>query len=185
MTFPLSCCLRRITACLPDVLRRDDGTASMEFVLVVPLLLMIFMAVFESGLLMTRSIMLEHSVDMTMRELRLGHIPKVTNLALKQDICARTVVFPGCMKNMKIELERVSTTTWVIPPTPAQCINRREAAEPVQDLNPGQQNDLMIVRVCMTVQAMFPTTGLALSLPHDKDGGYRLVVTSAFVVEPT
>ena len=45
--------------------RREDGTASVEFVMVVPVLLTVFMASFESGLLMTRSIMLEQAVDIT------------------------------------------------------------------------------------------------------------------------
>ena len=53
--------------------RDDKGTAAVEFAMTVPLLLTIFMASFESGFLMVRSIMLEQSVDMTMRELRLGH----------------------------------------------------------------------------------------------------------------
>ena len=121
---------KRIAAFVPDEMRREDGTAAMEFVLVIPLIMMIFMASFESGLLMTRSIMLEQSVDMTMRELRLGHISPVTNRRLKKEICARTVIFPNCMNSMKIQLNRVSTSTWAIPAEPNHCINRREVAEP-------------------------------------------------------
>jgi Flp pilus assembly protein TadG len=73
--------LPRIKARLARALRNEEGTATMEFVLVIPLIMMIFMASFESGLLMTRSIMLEQSVDMAMRELRLGHVSPLTNHA--------------------------------------------------------------------------------------------------------
>jgi hypothetical protein len=177
--------LRKLSACLPAALRREDGTATMEFVLVIPVIMAIFMASFESGLLMTRSIMLEQAVDMTMRELRLGHYPSVTNKVLKEEICKRTIIFPDCEKNIKIEMQRVSTVTWNMPDIPQTCINRREDAEPVISLNVGQQNDLMLLRVCVALDAMFPATGIALNLPLDDDGGYGLVTRTAFVTEPT
>jgi Flp pilus assembly protein TadG len=41
--------------------RDDAGTAAIEFAMTVPLLITIFMASFESGFLMVRSIMLEQS----------------------------------------------------------------------------------------------------------------------------
>lgn len=176
---------RRLAAFVPDEMRREDGTAAMEFVLVIPLIMTIFMASFESGLLMTRSIMLEQSVDMTMRELRLGRYPSVTNRLLKNEICRRTVIFPNCVENMKIELTRVSTSTWAMPDTRANCINRREDAEPVVAMTAGQQNDLMMVRVCVALDAVFPTTGIALELPLDSDGAYGLVARTAFVTEPS
>jgi Flp pilus assembly protein TadG len=185
MKRPLFRLPRRLAALVPEQMRGEDGTAAMEFVLVIPLIMMIFMASFESGLLMTRSILLEQSVDMTMRELRLGHYPTVTNQKLKSEICSRTIIFPNCMDNIKIELTRVSTTTWDMPATPTHCINRRETAEPVVAMNAGQQNDLMIVRVCVALDAMFPTTGIALELPLDSDGAYGLVARTAFVTEPS
>ncbi len=119
MTHLLARIVARLKAGIAEAVRREDGTATMEFVLVIPMIMMIFMASFESGLLMTRSIMLEQSVDMTMRELRLGHYTQVTNHLLKKEICSRTVIFPDCVASMKIEMDRVSTTTWDMPVTPA------------------------------------------------------------------
>ena len=176
---------KRLSCLIRDALRREDGSATMEFVLVIPLIMMIFMASFESGLLMTRSIMLEQSVDMTMRELRLGHYAQVTNHLLKKEICSRTIIFPNCMADIKIEMNRVSTTTWDIPVEPQNCINRRATAEPVVSMGTIGDNDLMMVRVCVTLQAMFPSTGIALQLPLDSGGGYGLVARTAFVAEPT
>lgn len=176
---------RKLANLVPPAMRREDGTATMEFVLVIPAIMAIFMASFESGLLMTRSIMLEQSVDMTMRELRLGHFPSVTNKLLKDEICSRTIIFPDCSKNIKIEMERISTATFDFPAAPDHCINRREVGEPVVALNAGQQNDLMMVRVCVVMDAMFPSTGIAMKLPLDSDGGYGLVARTAFVTEPS
>ena len=185
MTRALRQLAARLSALILQAMRREDGTATMEFVLVIPLIMMIFMASFESGLLMIRSIMLEQSVDMTMRELRLGHLTAVTNHLLKKEICSRTIIFPDCLNNIKIEMDRVSTATWNIPVQPPHCINRHEAAEPVVSMGTIGDNDVMVVRVCVTMQAMFPTTGIALNMPLDPDGGYGLVARTAFVVEPS
>ena len=165
--------------------KREDGVATTEFVLVIPLLMAVFMASFESGLLMIRSIMLEQSVDMTMRELRLGHFTLPTPASLKREICSLTVIFSNCETSIMIEMERVSTTNWAMPLNPINCVDRSEVIQPVTTLQIGQQNDIMVVRVCVVQDAMFPTTGIGLGLPLDANGGYGLVTTSAFVTEPS
>ncbi len=169
--------------------RREDGTASMEFVLMVPVVLLIFMSSFESGLLMTREILLEQSIDMAMRELRLGHYGALTNDALsdklKTEICKRTIIFPDCIHNITLDLDRINTATWSIPTDITTCANRTTPFTPAVNLVPGQQNDMMLVRVCVSLPAMFPGMGLAMSLPMDSLGNYVLLARSAFVVEPS
>lgn len=165
--------------------RREDGVAAMEFVLMVPVILTVFMSAFECGLLMTRSILLERAVDLTMRELRLGHYPDVTNVILKNEICRRTIIFNDCNRNISVQFDRISTATWSIPTPPPLCVNRNDEAEPVTTLDAGQQNELMLVRVCVSLEAMFPGMGLALDLPQDELGNYALATRTAFVVEPS
>jgi Flp pilus assembly protein TadG len=172
-------------AFLPDAIRRQDGTATLEFVLVFPVIMTIFMASFESGLLMVRSVMLERSVDMTMRELRLGHYGQVTDALLKEKICERTVIFPDCQNSMTVQMNRVSTDTWDIPAQNLQCINRNEPPAPVVDYGAVVDDDLMMIQVCVTLQAMFPTSGIAMQLPRDPEGGYHLIARKAFSIEPT
>ncbi|MDT8856535.1 pilus assembly protein [Paracoccaceae bacterium Fryx2] len=163
---------------------RDDGVATLEFVLVIPLLTTLFMAAFESGLMRTRFFMLEQAVDTTMRELRIGHLPGVDHDKLKTEICDRTVIFPNCENILKIELRPISRATWALPTTQATCVDRSAAIQPVTEFGTGQSGELMLVRVCATLDAMFPTTGIGLALPKDGNGGYGLVVVSAFVNEP-
>ena len=164
--------------------RREDGTAAIEFAMTVPLLMMIFMASFESGFLMIRSIMLEQSVDMTMRELRLGHLPLATAATLKDEICSRSVILTNCEDNITIEMRRINTTSWDLPTSNVACMDRVEDIEPAVVFDQGQQNDVMLVRVCVVQDAMFPTTGVGLGLPKDDQGGYGLITTTAFSVEP-
>ena len=162
----------------------EKGTAAIEFALTVPLLMTIFMASFESGFLMIRSIMLEQSVDMTMRELRLGHYPIPTAALLKSEICKRSVVLSNCEQHIKVEMTRINTASWSLPTNQIACVNREEDIQPVTQLQIGQQNDVMLVRVCVTQDAMFPTSGIGLGLHLDSQGGYGLVSVSAFVTEP-
>lgn len=163
----------------------EDGTAAVEFALAVPVLIAIFMASFESGLFMTRSIMLEQSVDMTMRELRLGHYPIPSAELLKEEICSRTVIFSGCQDAITIEMTRITTTAWTMPTADIACVDRGEDINPVTALQIGQQNDIMLVRVCVVQDAIFPLTGIGLGLPKDGNDGYALYTTSAFVTEPS
>lgn len=164
--------------------RDEVGTAAVEFAMTVPLLITIFMASFESGFLMVRSIMLEQSVDMTMRELRLGHYPIPTADLLKSEICSRSVILRNCEQNIVIEMTRINTTSWSLPTNRVACVDREEDIMPVTQLQIGQQNDVMLVRVCVVQDAMFPTSGIGLGLPKDSQGGYGLVSVTAFVTEP-
>ncbi len=64
------------------------------------------------------------------------------------------------------------------------CIDRSEDIQPVTALQIGQQNDIMLIRVCVVQDAMFPITGIGLGLPKDGEGGYGIIAISAFVTEP-
>ena len=165
--------------------RDDKGTAAVEFAMTVPLIMTIFMASFESGFLMVRSIMLEQSVDVTMRSLRLGHYPLPTAALLKDEICSRSVILKDCDQNITIEMIRVNTSNWALPTNRIACVNREEDIVPVTQMQIGQQNDMMLVRVCVVQDAMFPTSGIGLDLPKDPQGGYGLVSVTAFVTEPS
>jgi hypothetical protein len=143
------------------------------------------MASFESGLLMTRAIMLEQAVDITMRELRLGHYTLPDADLLKAEICKRTVIFKSCEDNIMIEMTRVSTLNWALPKTDVACVDREEEIQPVTVLQIGQQNDVMLIRVCVIQDALFPTSKYGLRLATDAQGGYGLVTVSAFVTEPS
>lgn len=175
-----------LTRRLSRAWREEHGVASIEFVFALPILLAIFMGSFESGLMMTRSIMLEQSLDMVMRELRLGHFTNPDAALLKTEICKRTVMFSDCANSMMIDLQKISTSTWAMPTAAASCMNRSATVQPATTLNLGQQNDLMLVRACIVVDAIFPTTGIGLNLTSSHTGGgYEVVAVSAFSNEPS
>ena len=66
-------CVRSVKAWCSKALRfrkDEDGAATVEFVLVAPMFLGLVLATFESGWMMTQSMMLERGLDQTVRELR-------------------------------------------------------------------------------------------------------------------
>jgi len=177
--------ITRIKRRLRAFRKSESGAVStLEFVLIVPPFLLLFMAAFEAGMLMTRTIMLEQAVDSTIRELRIGQIANPTQDTIRDEICSRTVIFPNCSEILMVELQRVNTTTFALPPTGAQCVNRDEEIVPVTTFETGQQNDIMLVRVCAMLDLMFPTTGIGARLTSDGQGGYGIVAVSAFANEP-
>lgn len=162
----------------------EVGTASVEFAICVPACMMIFMASIESGAFMTRLIMLERSVDNVMRELRLDQIPNPTSAELKDRICERSLIMKNCDASITIDLQPVSTDTWAFPVGTVGCVDRDSNITPSTTFNPGVAQDVMMVRVCVVQDALFPFAGLGLKLAQDANGGYELTSTSAFVNEP-
>lgn len=175
---------KRIRNHITRYIRNEDGTAAVEFAICIPVIMAIFMASMESGMLITRVVMLEQSVDRVMRNLRLGQYPGVDVAMLKREICDRTVILRECESNIAIEMMPISTTTWNLPTSSTSCVDRSATVQPALTFNPGSAHEIMVVRVCVAQDAMFPTTGVGLKLPKDAGGAYGLVAISAFVNEP-
>lgn len=173
-----------MTRILNRFLRCESGTATMELVIILPLIFALFAAAMESGLLMTRSALLDRALDLTVRELRLGHVTNPSHDDLKQMICDRFLLVQHCNENLMLELQKVNMTTWVMPVEPTACVDRNAAVQPVVELDLGQHNDLMLVRACLMADLIFPTSEFGARLEQDAQGGFAIVAVSAFVNEP-
>jgi len=163
---------------------REEGTSTVEFVLTFPIVMLLFLMGAEASILMTRQMLLEHALDVSVRGIRLGHYPGLTHDAFKEVMCSNIGLVPDCRNVLKIELTPVSKTTWDLPPTGATCVDRREQIQPVTTFAQGPQNGLMMIRACIVVDPFFPGIGLGYELENDPQDGYALVAVSAFVNEP-
>lgn len=179
----------RAMSTLRDGLRRfwraTEGTATVEFVIVFPVIMMLVFQSLEAGWIMVRKTMLDRAVDMTVRDLRLGHLPNPTNDSLRQHICSLTAVINNCTSSLMIELKPIDTSTYSLPSANAPCVDRTAKIQPVTTVQQGAGDNLMLIRVCAVVDLLFPGTGLGLALPKDASGGLDLVSSSAFVNEPS
>lgn len=164
-------------------LRNDmRGTATVEFVILAPMLFAFMFALVEAGWLMSRSMMLERALDLTVRELRLGHIGALSHTELKSRICAKMPMLRNCTRTMLIELAPVRTAADV-PQIPV-CRDRTQPNPPAVNFRPGHETEITFVRACVIVDPLMPGIGLGLRLPKDASGGRALMATSAYVSEP-
>ena len=164
---------------------REAGTATVEFVIALPIVLSILFSSIDFGAVMLRQVFLDRAVDLAVREVRLGNVPTNGMATLRSLICQRTVLINDCEAGLAIELRPIDTTTWAGLNDPVNCINRSAAINPTLTFNPSAGNqDLMLVRVCASVDPFLSITGMVLGLGNETGGDLRLVAISAFTNEP-
>jgi Flp pilus assembly protein TadG len=171
----------------------ESGNPTMEFVLTFPVTIVIFCLGFESSFYMIKSVSLERSLDLVVRDLRLGSLGSISHNQLKAEICGRAAVLGSlteCVRSLQIELQPVSTASFSMPTTPTTCVDKSQpidpAIEPSTDqFTLGDSNQIMLMRVCMQSEPMFATTVFFARMNRTSaDGNYSLVSTSTFVNEP-
>lgn len=169
--------------------RKEDGNATIEFVLLFPAFIMLFLMGFESGYYMVRNVMLERGVDIAIRDVRLGNgnVPQFE--VLRKRICDEAVMLRDCENSLQIEIQEVDIAPGGIATmqTVARCRNKMDVNENAlgdTTFDVGEENSMMIVRVCVLQDPMFPTTGIGAGLGVDEIGNYAMIATSAFVNEP-
>jgi TadE-like protein len=165
--------------------RDETGTSTVEFVILFPMFMAIFFAAFESGYMMLRNVMLERAVDLAVRDLRLGTPAPPAPQEFRDAVCENTYFVENCDQVVRVQLEPVNMTTWGPLPGEPDCRDINMANQGASTYLPGGNNELMMVRVCALFRPMFPSTGLGLGLRYDTDGNYAMVVTSAYVNEPS
>lgn len=194
--------------------RSEDGSNTIEFCILFPAFLAIMLSSVEAGVMMVRNVMLKRGADLAVRQLRLGTPVPPSYEDFKQAICDNAIIFQDCNELIQVELMEVSTDTW----NPlvgnevdgrANCINESEHLRDDNAINPvssttyddGENNSLMMVRVCGLFTPFFPTTKFGMQMPKYNppetaddpfstgedfvSEKYALVVTTAFVNEPS
>ncbi|NCO86154.1 MAG: pilus assembly protein [Rhodobacterales bacterium] len=163
----------------------EGGNGTIEFVIIVPVFIVIFLSTFELGMLMTRHVMLDRGLDMAVRAVRLGAIDPLTHETFKDAICDGAAIIPDCANQLKLEMRPLNPRNWGIIPDSLDCVDRDDPSIAARTFVTGVSNQLMILRACALFNPYFPTTGLGASLPRQSGGAYALVSVSSFVIEPT
>lgn len=177
--------LRRLLARARRFLRGQEGSITVDFVIVMPVFLTIMLSSFEAGYAMVRIVMMERALDIAVRDLRVGALGnQPTHAQVRARVCAQATLMPACMTEMMLEMRVINRTTWTGFTNSASCVNRVTNIEPALEFNQGGTNELVTVRACAVFDPFFPTTRWGLRLQTDASGGYQLAAVSAFVNEP-
>lgn len=164
-------------------LREPSGSATVEFVVIVPVLFYLIFSIAEAGVLMTRSVMLDRGLDIAMRDIRLGLSPDATYDDIKDKICDAAFLLTTCDEDVLLELAPLPDAA-SFPVGGADCVDRTSDVEPTVTFDPGARSEIMFVRACIIVDPLFPGMGLGAMLPKDASGGYAIVTQTAFMNEP-
>ncbi len=164
--------------------RSEEGSATVEFVLVFPMFMVLFTSAFEVGLMMTRHVMLERGLDMAVREVRLNTGAAPSPDQFKSMICDGAGIIPDCMNTLKLEMRPIDPRNWSNIPRKADCVNTNQPFLPNRNFEAGTQNQIMIVRACSLFSPFFAATGIGFDIPRYSGDFYALISISAFVMEP-
>ncbi|WP_375691481.1 TadE/TadG family type IV pilus assembly protein [Pseudooceanicola sp. LIPI14-2-Ac024] len=177
----------RLPRRLRRFLRREDGSmAVVEFAIMFPVVLTMFLSGVEMGIMTVRQTLLEHALNLAVRDLRIGTGAAVTHDSLRDRICGYAGMLPNCEDALRLELRatdlRNYTNTLSNEP---DCLNRAEEINPVLAFSNGQRSELMLMRACFIFTPIFPNIGFGYNAKKDDAGDIRLYATTAFVNEPT
>lgn len=179
-------CLSNVTGRLRRFAKREDGVASLEFVLYYPIFFFILLWSIETSFWMMRVTLLERGLDLAVREIRIANsnaIPTYTEL--KTIICDNAALWTEtCEDDLKLELQAVDPRSYAGLPADADCVDRSEPIQPALNFTPGVANELMLMRACARVEPIFPQTTLGRAMSRQTDGGVALVALTTFVQEP-
>lgn len=185
--------------------KSEDGLASIEFVVAIPLLLSMLIFAWELGLALVRQSLLEQAVDVTVREVRLGHVVADDFEKMRDYMCHVTRIIPNCPERLKLELRVVhpyddDLTTMYLPPEPdcAKLVveDPDGAIDQAAKVQRGQSrerdvagiNQIVMMRACIVVDPFFRGGHVDKALSNNNgntDGlSYRLTARSLYVVEP-
>lgn len=175
--------IKKMAHAAKSFVRNEDGTSTIEFMMVLPAAMFFGAASYEVGNVGVRQMMLERAVDVTVREVRIGNMINPTHGSLKQAICDAALIIPNCVANLTLDMERKNPRQWEALSNSGPCINTAADADAVLEWSSVGNNDLMVLRACADVDALIPGNGIGTLLTGG-DGDYDIVATSSYVVEP-
>ena len=164
--------------------RDDEGTATVEFAIVFPFFISLFLSSVELGMITLRHTMLERGLDLVVRDIRLGTGTAPQHDDIKDEICNYAGLIPNCASTLRLEMVQVDLRNAVALNSEVDCIDSSKEVEPVRSFVNGAENDMMILRACVKYDPIFPTSGLGKQLQTDGAGQAALVAMAAFVQEP-
>ena len=158
----------------------EGGYSTIEFLIVAMTFLSGFFWVFETGFILTKKVMLERALDMTVRELRLFSSPAFTHDYIKTKICERALLLDDCEDNLLLELVVLDLDAGFS--SSVSCVDKENDVTPVTTWRPGQRSEIVYMRACIVV---FPMLNGGMAMFKDSaTSGIPLFADTAFVNEP-
>lgn len=166
---------------------REDGNASIEFVIIFPFFILAFLSIFELAMIMTRYMMFDRAMDVAVREIRLSENRNFSPDQVKTLVCAQTVILKNhCFDELKLEMHRLDEDeSWSFGFNDADCRDQPVNVAPIREFSTGEANDILFIRGCMGMDPLFPTLAFGKFLiRNSSDDKLYMMASSAISVEP-
>jgi Flp pilus assembly pilin Flp len=177
--------MRALLSQLRQLVRKEDGSAAVEFVIIFPVIATMIVMTLEMGFITLRQTLLDRGLDMAVREIRLG-----TNMNLQHDrvktlVCENAMFLVDCQNQLFLEMEPSDPRAFTPLSEIASCTDEDVGdIRPAPEFNPGQANEVVLIRACVLYDPLFPKALLPRFLEKDIDGKSAIVSITAFVQEP-
>lgn len=173
--------------------RDTSGAATLEFVVLVPFLMIVIFMFAEIGILTGRKVLLKRGVSIAARDIRLGNT--VDEEAFRRTACRNAFLISSCFNELRVEMVPHDVASGQNPNSNVYCPNRfpdPNDAAPNNNYTNGVDGDIMIIKACLIVNPVFPGAAFAAGLPWawlepgltSADGaGYAIIARSAVMIE--
>ena len=164
----------------------NEGATAVEFALIGPVFFALLFSTFELGVLTVKSTLLELAAAEASKKIYIGAVSTggVTSEDLQESICERiSYIDSNCRDNLTLELTPISDFN-SIPNTDATCTDSDVEIKPTVTFTPGNSNETVYMRICLTTNVNIPGIGFGLSLVKTETGKTQLVSALAFSNEP-
>lgn len=168
--------------------KEEDGNASVEFVIIVPVFITLVTMSIEVGFVTIRHTMLERGLDIAVREIRLGTGNPSNHAQIKDVICDNAPALVDCTNQLRLEMRPVDLRAYASLDEDPKCIDDAQSVDPAvfdDDFIFGGVNELMLLRACYRYDPIYPWAIMGNALKKDQDGKTNVVSMTAFVQEPT
>jgi len=166
-------------------LEDEDGAVSIEFFLVVGVVVSVMVIGLELGFINLRQALLERGLDMAVREVRLGTGTDPQHDDIKELVCQNSIFIKFCEDNLFLEMVPDDIRSYAGLNELPHCTDVPAPSRPVREFTPGQPNELMLMRACLKFEPIFPEAFLAQRLTTDGEGNAVIVAVTSFVQEPS
>lgn len=177
--------LRQIAGKAIDALKDKAGSAAVEFSLVVLPFMMIVMSTFEVGWFYFANSQTDAATIEAARFIRTGQAQEggIDKNEFFDKVCAHLEVFGDCGSTLTVEVDTFASFAELAADTsPVVCTNDDTTVIGALAYNPGSDNDIVRLRVCLIYHTLNPTIGINVSnVAGDKR---RLYGTFIFRNEP-
>lgn len=169
----------------PHVLSSEDGSATVEFVILFPVLFSLFVTSVDFSLQMLRQVFLDRAVDLAVRDIRLGQVDANGLQQVKERICANAALTPNCMQTVTVELRPVTASQFAGLDPRARCVDRANNITPMLSFTPGSGGqELMMLRACTVSNPFIVANGYIFGNPRGPEDDFMSVSVGVFVNEP-